>query len=476
MQERHIEIEELRTISERDESHFFERKALGVKGREIQKAVVAFANADGGELIIGIRDPKHAQKVEERWQGADSLEDLNGYLQAVFEVQPAIDVRYEVLLCEGKPGRVLRLNIEKSSAVCKTGEGTVYVRQGAQSLPIKDADRITQLTFAKGASSYEDQKLEEVPPEQIVDGEPLRTFLHDYSPKTDPLDFCVNQNLLDYRSWAPRVCSALLFHPVPSAVIPKKCAVKVTRYETKEDDPEREHLAEQFNVEGPLYDLIHDSVERIQSVMEGVSIRTASGLKKAEYPPEAIWEILVNALIHRDYSISDDVQVLIYDNRIEVLSPGRLPGYVTVENILDARFSRNPKIVRTLNRYPESPNKDLGEGLNTAFQKMKEFGLEKPIVEESGNYLKVTLPHTPLAAPSEAILEFLLHESKITNRQAREITGIKSENMVKTEFYKLRDDGLIERVPGLAGAKAAWQLTQSGKKKANDIVAASKSG
>jgi ATP-dependent DNA helicase RecG len=310
MQERHIEIEELRSISEREESHFFDRKALGVKGREIQKAVVAFANADGGELIIGIRDPKHAPNVEERWQGADSLEDLNGYLQAVFNVQPALDVRYEVLLCEGKPGRVLRLNIEKSSAVCKTGEGTVYVRQGAQSLPIKDADRITQLTFAKGASSFEDQKLEDVPPEQIVDGEPLRRFLHDYSPKTDPLDFCVNQNLLDYKSWAPRVCSALLFHPVPSAVIPKKCAVKVTRYETKEDDPEREHLAEQFNVEGPLYDLIHDSVDRIQSVMEGVSIRTASGLQKAEYPPEAIWEILVNALIHRDYSISDDVQVL----------------------------------------------------------------------------------------------------------------------------------------------------------------------
>lgn len=475
MQERHIETEELKDISEREESHFFDRKALGIKGREIQKAAVAFANADGGELIIGILEPKDAPAIDDRWQGAGSLEDLNACLQAVFEIQPALDVRYEVLLCEGKPGRVLRLNIEKNSVVCKTADGTVYVRHGAQSLPLKDADRITQLTFAKGASSFEDQKLDEVPPEQIVDGEPLRTFLCDYSPKTDPLDFCVNQNLLDYRTWSPRVCAALIFHAVPSAVIPKKCAVKVTRYETKEDDPEREHLAEQFNVEGPLYELIHESVARIQCVMEGVSIRTASGLQKAEYPPEAIWEILVNALIHRDYSISDDVQILIYDNRIEVLSPGRLPGYVTVENILDARFSRNPKIVRTLNRYPESPNKDLGEGLNTAFQKMKEFGLEQPIVEESGNYLKVTLPHTPLAAPSEAILEFLLYESMISNRAAREITGIKSENMVKTEFYKLRDDGFIERVPGLAGAKAAWQLTNAGKKKAKEIVAAKKS-
>ena len=186
MQERQIESEELRTISEREQSHFFDRKALGVKGREVQTAAVAFANADGGELIIGIRDPKDAPNVDERWQGVDSLEDLNGYLQAVFEVQPALDVRYEMLLCGGIRGRVLRLSIEKSSAVCKTAEGIVYVRQGAQSLPIKDPDRIAQLTFARGASSFEDQKLEEVPPEHVVDGEPLRTFLRGYSPKTDP--------------------------------------------------------------------------------------------------------------------------------------------------------------------------------------------------------------------------------------------------------------------------------------------------
>jgi hypothetical protein len=82
----------------------------------------------------------------------------------------------------------------------------------------------------------------------------------------------------------------------------------------------------------------------------------------------------VNAFIHRDYSISDDIQVLLFNDRIEVRSPGRLPGYVRVENILDARYSRNPKIVRTLNWYPNPPNKDLGEGLNTAFQKMKEWG------------------------------------------------------------------------------------------------------
>ena len=70
----------------------------------------------------------------------------------------------------------------------------------------------------------------------------------------------------------------------------------------------------------------------------------------------------------------------------------------------------------------------------------------------------MTIPHIPLATPTEAILEFLKNSETITNRQAREITGIRSENLVKIEFYKLRDEKLLEMVPGLKGPAAAWRL------------------
>jgi ATP-dependent DNA helicase RecG len=113
------------------------------------------------------------------------------------------------------------------------------------------------------------------------------------------------------------------------------------------------------------------------------------------------------------------------------------------------------------------PNKDLGEGLNTAFHKMKEWGLKSPTITEEGGYVKVVLPHTPLAKPTELILNFLTNHSSITNRQARDLTGIKSENLVKVEFYKLKDEGLLERIPGLEGSKSAWQLTEVGKTEAS---------
>ncbi|MDH5731122.1 MAG: putative DNA binding domain-containing protein [Gammaproteobacteria bacterium] len=461
---RNVTDEEVHALVSKEESHFFDFKSARISGRAVQKIVVAFANADGGEFLIGIADKKEEADFRKRWQGVDNIEELNSHLQAIFEVQPSLDIRYEFLKHESQKGYVLRVSVEKSPEVHKTADKTVYQRYGAQSLPIKDPQQIAQLQFAKGSSTYEDQLLKDIPPEQIVESKELISFLSEYSPKTDPLDFVINQNLLDNKSWEPRVASALLFHTSPSSVIPRKCAVKITRYETKEDDPERDHLAEQLTIEGPSYVLINETVNAVKRIMTSVKVWSSNGLKTLDYPPEAIWETIVNSIIHRDYSISDDIQVLVFDNRIEILSPGRLPGYVTVDNILDARYSRNPKIVRTLNRYRDAPNKDLGEGLNTTFQKMKEWGLKKPEIYEEHNYVKVVLPHSPLAAPTEAIMEFLKTQRKITNSQARDLTGIKSENLVKAEFYKLRDEGLIERVPDLHGPKSAWQLTDSGKK------------
>lgn len=455
---------EFAEIANRDESHFFDLKQHDASGKSVQKIAAAYSNADGGEFIIGIKDKKTGSPLDERWEGIADIEKLNGHLQALFEIKPALDIKYEFLKRDKADGYALRVLVEKGTQVCATADGTIYLRQGAQSLAVRDPERIQQLNFAKGATSFEDTLLIDLPAEQVVESKEIASFLADYSPRTDPLEFAINQNLLDYKTWQPRTVGALLFHPAPSAVVPRKCAIKITRYETKEDDPERDHLAEQVTVEGPSYQLIHNAVARVTEIMSSIEVWSTEGLKKLEYPPEAIWETTVNAVIHRDYSISDDIQILIFDNRIEILSPGRLPGYVSVENILSARFSRNPKMVRTLNRYKNPPNKDLGEGLNTTFQKMKEFGLRSPVITEEGNYVKVVLPHLPLAAPTVAIMEFLKSHDRITNRQARDITGIKSENLVKIEFYKLRDEGHIERVPGLAGPKSAWRLTAKGKR------------
>jgi len=419
---------------------------------------VAFANADGGEVYVGIADEKDESAPEKRWVGAKSIEDYNQHIQSLTDVQPALPMDVAFVKAEGVGGYVLRIQVEKSQAVHKTADGKVYERKGAQSLPVSDPARITELSFAKGAVSFEDCSIDGAMAEDVVESPRLREFLAEYSPSSDPLELALNKNLIDRKTFKPKVAGVLLFATDPSSLMPKKCSVRIVRYETKEDDPERDHLGPIEAVEGPLYQLIHKTVERVTAIMSSINVWTTDGPKAMEYPPETLWEIVANAVIHRDYSMSDDVQILIFDNRIEVQSPGRLPGFVTRENILDVRYARNPRIVGMLSRYKDPPNKDIGEGLNTAFQKMKEWKLRAPEIIAEGNYLRVVIPHAPLATPQEAILEFLTKHGTITNKQARDITGIKSENAMKSEFYKLRDAGTIEMIPELKGNKAAWRF------------------
>ncbi|HEY0296581.1 MAG TPA: RNA-binding domain-containing protein [Bordetella sp.] len=458
MQVREISIADALSLSKQPEGHFYDRKAAQVKGVKLQKIVCAFANADGGDVYVGIADDKDEADPTKRWVGSPTMEEFNQLIQSLMEMRPSPPMTMEFLKSTLSSNYVLHIQVDKSQSVHQTTDGTVYERKGAQSLPIKEAERITALGFAKGASSYEDMQVDSADAEDVVDADEIKVFLNEYSPKTDPLDLSINKGLIDRRTFKPKACGLLLFANDPSGVVPKKCSVKIVRYETKEDDPERDHLAFTETVEGPLFPLIKKSVARVTEIMSSISVWTTEGAKSMEYPPETLWEIVVNAVIHRDYSVSDDVQILIFDNRIEILSPGRLPGFVSRDNILDVRYARNPKIVGMLSKYKDAPNKDIGEGLNTAFQKMKEWKMRNPEIIEEDNYIRVVIPHASLATPQEAIMEFLSNNQTITNKQARDITGIKSENAVKSEFYKLRDTGRIEMIPELKGNKAAWRL------------------
>ena len=149
---------------------------------------------------------------------------------------------------------------------------------------------------------------------------------------------------------------------------------------------------------------------------------------------------------------------------MEIESPGKLAGHITVRNLLTEQYARNPKIVRLINKFPNAPNKDVGEGLNTAFQAMEKLRLKAPIIEELDNSVLVTLRHESLASPEQLVVEYMETHEEITNLVARDLTGIRSENSMKEVFYRLRDRGILEQVPGKLGNKAAWRSVKAGEK------------
>jgi ATP-dependent DNA helicase RecG len=121
------------------------------------------------------------------------------------------------------------------------------------------------------------------------------------------------------------------------------------------------------------------------------------------------------------------------------------------------QFARNGALVRLINKFPEPPNKDVGEGLNTAFLAMQRLRLKPPMIEQTDSSVLVTIKHDSLASPEESVMDYLHNHETITNRIARQLTGIASENSMKEVFYRLAKSGLIARVPDRKGASAAWQ-------------------
>jgi ATP-dependent DNA helicase RecG len=235
-----------------------------------------------------------------------------------------------------------------------------------------------------------------------------------------------------------------------------KTGLKLYRYQTNTEGTRDTLTADPLTIEGPAYKLIQQAVQCTISMLESMPVGT-EGFERVSYPRESIHEIITNAVLHRDYSLNDEIHVRVFNNRIEVQSPGTLPGHVTVSNILDERFSRNPRLVRLINKYKYPPNKDVGEGLNTAFEAMRKLKLKDPIIEQGDGSVKATLKHERLAPAEEMISNFLRATDEINNSTARKITYIGSENAVKRIFQKMIESGIIERIPGRSLSKTGYR-------------------
>ena len=179
-----------------------------------------------------------------------------------------------------------------------------------------------------------------------------------------------------------------------------------------------------------------------------------------EYPLEAVRELLVNAVVHRDYNLQgDNIHLNIYSNRIEVHSPGGLPGPVNLDNLLEARFSRNAVIVQVLSDlgYVER----LGYGLDRAVEVLRGQGLAPPRFEEVGGAFRVSLFGDTTQIPplevgawddldlnprQQLALSYLLRRRRITNREYQELCPDISAETLRRDLVDLGKRNLIIKV------------------------------
>jgi ATP-dependent DNA helicase RecG len=447
-----------------EEDHFHDIKAKEIKPSKLSESASAFANASGGEIFVGIREDKQGGTKTRRWDGFADVEEANGVLQMLNQIAPLADfITTTFLTCEGEPGVVVKIEILRNGAITKATDGIPYVRRGAQKLPVDTDEGLERLRLDKGISSYEDYKVQALI-EVIENSTVALEFLLGVVPTAEPEPWFRKQMLIINQN--PTVAGVILFAEEPQALLPKRTGIKLFRYNTTDLVPSREQLVfHPLTIEGWAYKVIYDAVVKTQEIIEDLKRLGSSGLLDVQYPPETLHEIITNAVLHRDYSIAADIQIRVFENRIEIESPGRLAGHVTTEDILHTQYARNQRLVRLINKFPNPPNKDVGEGLNTAFDAMRKLRLRDPIIEEMGSSVRVTIPHQKLASPEELVLGHLAVHTEITNRQARELCGVRSENSMKGIFKRLEARGLIEQVPLRSRFKAAWRRTL-----ASDVV------
>ena len=439
-----IDEEKIKELYKIEENYFNDFKSKDIKPSKLSNTVSAFANASGGDIYLGIRE-ENKTKVK-HWEGFEHIEDANAHIQTLVSMAPLDNFLEFTFLQDVNSGLyVLQISVSKTKNITNASDGIPYVRHSASNLEVRtEADR-KRLELDKGITSFENETVQETELEDIETSDVLSEFVKAVVPQRDNLSWIKKQHL--YESGHLTVAGTLLFLDEPQIFLPKRSAIKIFRYKTS-GQADRDMLEGlPLTVEGCAYQQIYTAVSKVKQIVESIK-KLGTEFESVTYPEETLHEIITNAVLHRDYSIATDIQIRIFDNRIEVESPGKLPGHVTTQNILDTQSARNPKIVRLINKFPNAPNKDVGEGLNTAFDAMTKLRLKVPEIKETENTVLVIIKHEKLASPEELIVEYLRNHDSVKNAIGRSVTGIKSENTMKNVFYRLKNSGYIELIRG----------------------------
>ena len=325
-----------------EERQTFERKSVMIEPKALAIPLIAFANADGGKVVIGISDKT------KRIEGVDyEIERVNELLRVPFDYcEPTVKTEIEWIPCidyKRRQNHVIVMHIEPSPQVHTNQADEVYLRVGDKSKLLKFEDRL-QLTYDKGERYFEDKLVLDATVDDL-DIKQVKEYVQRIGYSKTPLEFLKQNNgfvIEKEGKLCVSTAAILLFGKVPQKFFPR-ARVRFIRYEGVE-----EKFGAEMNV-----------------------------ITEEEYPKFVRQEIIVNAVTHRAYSITGtDIQIKMFDNRIVVESPGKLPGMVRVENIRFTHFSRNPKIAEFLKAYDFV--KEYGEGVDRMYKELQEAGQRSP--------------------------------------------------------------------------------------------------
>lgn len=373
------------------EGQHFDRKSARIRPKEIAKIISAFANAEGGILAIGIEDDGEITGFD--YEGTGNIEEFRSVPYQFCRPLPKVEaLELEAVNIRGKKDVVLALQVETSSdALIRTLDDKVFLRTQDQCLALTH-DQINKLEYDRGQRSFEDR---ENPDSSIEDVDPVVMARYRQALKTNADDRQILESRGFLRDGHLTNAGILLFSRDPSRHLPQ-ARLRFLRYDGDQARTgERINIIKEQTFDGPIPAIISQASTLISAQLREFQFLTPEGTFKSipEYPEFAWLEGMINALTHRDYSFAGDhIRISMYDDRLEIFSPGKLPNVVTLENMRTTRYARNPRIARTLTELGWV--KELNEGVRRIYDEMQSFFLHDPIYTEPGYAVLLTLENS----------------------------------------------------------------------------------
>lgn len=379
------------------ENQYLDRKSARIKPLDILKHLVAFANADGGTLIIGVENNNEITGFE--YSQANKIEEFKNIALINLKETP-IKTEFEIISVKNKfnyDDKILAISVEPSTdRVIKSYDGNVYLRQIDKTIKL-NYEQILQLQYDRGQRFFEDEVIENSSIEDI-DLEIIDLYKQSMNITELSLEEILKaRNFMNKEGLLTNAC-VLLFSKNPTKYLPQ-ARLKFVRYDgIKANVGNNINIIKEQTFDGAIPKIILEAKEFIKTQLrefQYLDAKTGKFKIMPEYPEFAWFEGIVNALTHRNYSIRGDyIKFIMFDDRIEIYSPGLLPNIVTVENILNQRYSRNPRIARILSEYGWV--KEMNEGVKRIYSEMENFFLKLPVYSEPNNNVLLILENNIL--------------------------------------------------------------------------------
>jgi ATP-dependent DNA helicase RecG len=391
----------------------------------LAECLVALANSDGGLIVLGLDE--NGRPTTPIWE-----EEAETVLREAAErCRPPVPTSWHSV--ETRNGLLIGLQVLRSTELHALDDGRILIRSGAQNRPLS-GDEVRDLAASKNTAEYETEIVPGALPDDL-DTDIIRDYLARREERGAPRTLDVAELLYEIgatnREGSPTAIGVLLFGKKPQLFFPQS---SITFVKFPGTEPRGEDGGIGYGRRDEITGNLARIIERTWNIIfEEMRVgATVNGLERAElleYPRYAVREALVNAVAHRDYRIRGRrIEVRMYADRLEIISPGGLPGYMTLDNLVEEHFSRNPRLVSGLFQWGYI--EELGLGIDQMIEEMTLAGHEPPEFKATPHLFTVILRNKRERVPIPKWTK------SMNERQARALTFVRENGSITSRDYQ----------------------------------------